>query len=51
MTKLEGVQRKELITVKGGEDPGDPCEPFAYHGFNGIERAVVARVVEWITAR
>ncbi len=46
--KLTAVPRKELITVKGGENRGDPCEPFAYHGFNGIETDVVARISEWI---
>jgi alpha/beta superfamily hydrolase len=51
MKKLEGAHRKELITVTGGEDRGDPCEAFAYHGFNGIEKAVVAKVAEWIVAK
>ncbi len=51
MTKLEGVPRKELITVTGGEDRGDPCEAFAYHGFNGIERNVVTRIAGWIVAK
>lgn len=51
MKKLEGAPRKELITVSGGEDRGDPCEAHAYHGFNGIEGTVVARVVEWILAK
>lgn len=48
MGKFTAVPRKELITVKGGEDRGDPCESFAYHGFNGIETDVVARISEWI---
>ncbi|HWR72515.1 MAG TPA: alpha/beta hydrolase [Nitrospirota bacterium] len=48
MEKLQGAPRKELISMKGGEDRGDPCEPFAYHGFNGIEKAVVGKVSEWI---
>ncbi len=48
MKELEGIPRKELISVAGGEDRGDPCEPFAYHGFNGIERTVVAKIAEWI---
>lgn len=51
MRKLEGTHRTELISIKGGEDRGDPCEPFAYHGFNGIERAVIAGIAEWIKAR
>jgi dienelactone hydrolase len=51
MKKLEGAPRKELIAVTGGEDRGDPCKSFAYHGFNGIEKAVVTKVVEWIVAK
>lgn len=51
MRKLQGAPRKELITITGGEDRGDPCEAFAYHGFNGNEVAVVAKVAEWIAAR
>jgi pimeloyl-ACP methyl ester carboxylesterase len=51
LKKLEGAPRKELITVTGGEDRGDPCESFAYHGFNGIEKAVVAKVAEWIVVK
>jgi pimeloyl-ACP methyl ester carboxylesterase len=50
MNKLSGVARKELITFKGGEDTGEPCEAFAHHGFNGIEKEVVRRIAEWITA-
>jgi dienelactone hydrolase len=49
--KLEGAPRKELITVTGGQDRGDPCEAFAYHGFNGIEKAVIAKIADWIVAK
>ena len=48
MKKLNGVPRKELITVNGGETRGDPCEAFAYHGFNGLEKEVVGKIAEWI---
>ena len=48
MEKLSSAPRKELVTYKGGENRGDPCEPFAYHGFNGLEKDVVARIAEWI---
>ncbi len=51
MHKLDAVPMKELIAVKGGESRGDPCEAFAYHGYNGIEREVVARIVGWIVSR
>jgi dienelactone hydrolase len=48
MPKLAGAPRKELVTFRGGETRGDPCEAFAYHGFNGLEKAVVARVARWV---
>ena len=36
MDKLTNTQRKKLITFRDGNNRGDPCKPFAYHGFNGI---------------
>ena len=48
MEKLSSTPRKELVTFKGGENCGDPCEAFAYHGFNGLEKDVVAKIAEWI---
>ena len=48
MKKLNGAPRKELITVTGGVSRGDPCEAFAYHGFNGREKEVVGKIAEWI---
>lgn len=49
MDKLSAVPRKELLTFEGGKNQGDPCEAMAYHGFNGIEQEVVARIAAWIT--
>ena len=40
--------RKELISIKGGVDSGDPCEAQAYHGFNGREEEVVGKIADWI---
>ena len=51
MEKLTAAPRKELVTVRGGENHGDPCEARAYHGFNGLEKDVVARIAAWITAK
>jgi hypothetical protein len=51
MHKLDAVPMKELIAVTGGVSRGDPCQAFAYHGYNGIEHAVVARIAEWIASR
>lgn len=49
--KLSSNARKELITFRGGDNRGDACEALAYHGFNGLETAVVSRIGEWISAR
>jgi len=48
MRKLASAPRKELVAVRGGDSRGDPCEAFAHHGFNGLERDVVARMAAWI---
>ena len=48
MEKLATVPRKELMTLRGGENQGDPCEALAYHGFNGLEAEVVGRITAWI---
>ncbi len=51
MNRLAPAPRKELITFKGGNNVGDPCEARAYHGFNGLEPEVVSRIAAWITAK
>jgi len=51
MDKLGNVPRKQLLSFKGGDDSGDPCEAFAHHGFNGLEREVVGQIAEWILAK
>jgi dienelactone hydrolase len=48
MEKLTSTPKKELMTFKGGENRGDPCEALAYHGFNGLEKEVLAKIAEWI---
>jgi hypothetical protein len=48
MARLVNAPRKELLTFKGGETRGDPCEAFAFHGYNGIEREVVQQIAGWI---
>jgi dienelactone hydrolase len=48
MGKLAALPRKELLTFTGGNNVGDPCEARAYHGFNGLEAEVVARIAEWM---
>ena len=51
MDKLVNSPRKQLLTLKGGSSRGDPCEAFAYHGFNGLEPEVVAQTAAWLLAR
>ncbi len=48
MEKFSSTPKKELLTFKGGVDRGDPCEALAHHGFNGLEKDVVAKISEWI---
>jgi hypothetical protein len=49
MDKLSAAPRKELMLFEGGTSRHpDPCEAFAYHGYNGIESDVVAKIAAWI---
>lgn len=50
MASLPKTPRTELITLKGGQSVGDPCEAMAYHGFNGIEAEVLAKTTAWMLA-
>lgn len=49
MNKLSNTPFKLLMSIKGGESKGDPCEAFAHHGFNGQEAMVVQQTMNWIT--
>jgi hypothetical protein len=51
MDGLSQTPRKELLSFDGGTSRGDPCEAMAYHGFNGIEPDVVAKIAAWITSK
>lgn len=46
MEKLRNSPRTQLLTFAGGENRGDPCEAFAYHGFNGLEHDVVGKIAD-----
>lgn len=48
MQGLEKSSRTALLSFKDGQSRGDPCEAFAYHGFNGIEEKVVTQIADWI---
>lgn len=51
MEKLQNSPRKEVLSFKGGQNKGDPCEAMAYHGFNGLERDVVQQTAAWVLAK
>jgi len=51
MNRLSSTPRKELLSIEGGAAEGDPCEARGYHGYNGIEREVVAKIAAWILAK
>ena len=48
LARVSSNLRKKLVAMDGGITQGDPCEAFAYHGFNGIEVQAVAAIVDWI---
>jgi hypothetical protein len=51
MGRLGSAPKKELIAFRGGDNEGDPCAALAYHGYNGLERQVTARIVAWMRAQ
>ncbi|MEO6017220.1 MAG: alpha/beta hydrolase [Polaromonas sp.] len=51
MNKLTAAPRKQLLAFRGGSSRGDPCEAFAYHGYNGLEADVVAQTAQWMLAK
>jgi hypothetical protein len=51
MAKLANTPRSQLLSFKGGQSKGDPCEAFAHHGFNGLEPEVVQQVAAWVLAK
>ena len=51
MAKLDALPRQQLLSFRAGSSRGDPCEAWAYHGFNGIEPEVVGQIAGWLLAR
>ena len=44
--------RFPLVSVKGGKPPeSGPCDPFAAHGFFGVEAQTVQAIANWIFGR
>src|SRR6266536_4131697 len=50
-SQLKRAPQKEFVGFEGGISVGDPCEAFAYHGYNGTEREVVHAIATWIKAK
>jgi dienelactone hydrolase len=46
--KLKHLRKTGTLVFDGGNNEGDPCEARAYHGYNGIEADVVAKIAAWI---
>ena len=38
----------DFIVMEGGISVGDPCEAFAHHGYNGIEKETADAIKNWI---
>ena len=38
----------DLIVMEGGISVGDPCEPLAHHGYNGIRKETIEAIKNWI---
>ncbi len=51
MRQLTRAPKVELLTFEGGDTPrSDPCEAMSYHGYLGLESAVVEAIAKWIKA-
>ena len=48
ISKLDASPKKQLLAYKGGQNRGDACEAYSYHGFNGLEGEVVQQTADWI---
>jgi pimeloyl-ACP methyl ester carboxylesterase len=48
LRELKLPAQSKVIMETGGVSTGDPCEAFAYHGYNGIEGTVVADISAFI---
>ncbi|AUH52813.1 alpha/beta hydrolase [Chromobacterium sp. ATCC 53434] len=48
--RLRADAPRELMLLDGGKNDGDPCEPWAWHGYNGIENRVLDLAGRWMLA-
>lgn len=37
-----------LVVMRGGNDEGNPCQPFGHHGYNGLEKETIDAIKQWI---
>ena len=49
--KLKRLANTDTLLFDGGNNTGDACGARAYHGYNGIEAEVVAKIAGWILAK
>lgn len=50
--KMTSSPRVDLIEVRGGSPPqSGPCDPFAQHGYFGIEEPVIQAIADWIIGK
>ena len=49
--RLSGAARVEVRMYSGGNASGNACGVRHYHGFNGIEEAVMRDITKWIKAQ
>ncbi|MDE1713468.1 hypothetical protein PWG14_12860 (plasmid) [Chromobacterium amazonense] len=48
--RLRADAPRELMLLDGGANEGDPCQPWAWHGYNGIESRVLGLAGAWMLA-
>ncbi|WP_047249202.1 alpha/beta hydrolase [Chromobacterium subtsugae] len=46
--RLRSEQPRQLMLMDGGKNEGDPCQPWAWHGYNGIEGRVLKLAGAWM---
>lgn len=48
--RLRADAPRELMLLDGGKSEGDPCQPWAWHGYNGIESRALGLAGAWMLA-
>ncbi|AXE30169.1 hypothetical protein DK842_09780 [Chromobacterium phragmitis] len=50
LDRLRADAPRELMLLDGGYSEGDPCQPWAWHGYNGIEARALGLAGAWMLA-